>query len=273
MENKCERSIADRDMIPRNYIEAWRNEAPWISTDMVEQDLILSKAITDIYNNTFLRERLAFRGGTAIYKLFVRPPARYSEDLDFIQIAPEELKRTCDEIRGALSWIDKQPAFKQKGDNFTFHFKYQSEEGTKKKVKIEINCREHIAVYGPVVKEFKFENPFHSASASVVTFELEELLASKLRALYQRRKGRDLFDLWYVNSKMKIEVTKLLEAFPVYVENTKKQITSKGFLRNLRKKRTNKLFLEDIRPLINPAIQYDQEVAFDWVESELIEKI
>lgn len=40
-------------MIPRNYVEAWRGEVPWLSLDMVEQDLILSKAITDIYNKMY----------------------------------------------------------------------------------------------------------------------------------------------------------------------------------------------------------------------------
>lgn len=260
-------------MIPRNFIEAWRKEVPWTSVDMVEQDLILSKAITDIYNNEFLQKRLAFRGGTAIYKLYVNPPARYSEDLDFTQVNPEELRPTCDEIRDVLSWIDEQPAFKQKGDNFTFHFKYLSEEGATKKVKVEINCREHIAVYGTVAKEFKFENPFHSASALVTTFELEELLASKLRALYQRRKGRDLFDLWYVNEKTDIDTDKILAAFPAYIQDTSKRITSKIFLQNLRQKRTNKLFLEDIGPLLNPSIEYEQEKAFDWIASALIEKL
>lgn len=260
-------------MIPRNYVEAWRAEVPWLSLDMVEQDLILSKAITDIYNNGFLRERLAFRGGTALYKLYIRPPARYSEDLDFIQVNPEELKPACDEARKALSWIDEQPAFKQKGDNFTFYFRYQSEEGVRKKVKVEINCREHIAVFGIVAKEFKFENPYHSASASVATFELEELLASKLRALYQRRKGRDLFDLWYVNSKVKADTDKILEAFPAYMQHANRRVTSKVFLQNLKQKRKNKLFLGDIGPLINPAIEYDQDRAFDWVETTLIEKL
>ncbi|MGH2469017.1 MAG: nucleotidyl transferase AbiEii/AbiGii toxin family protein [Chloroflexota bacterium] len=39
------------------------------------------------------------------------------------------------------------------------------------------------------------KSPWFTGSADVPTFALEELLGTKLRALYQRRKGRDLFDL------------------------------------------------------------------------------
>lgn len=260
-------------MIPRNFIEAWRQHAPWSALDMVEQDLILCKAITDIYNNDFLKSRLAFRGGTAIYKLWVHPPARYSEDLDFIQIRQEALKPTCDEIRKVLAWIDLKPAFKQKGDNFTFYFNYQSEEGVNKKIKVEINCQEHLAVLGLKTKPFQFKNPFHTASASVTTYEMEELLASKLRALYQRRKGRDLFDLWYVFHTMHPDIEKVLKTFPAYMESSGKQVSSNVFLQNLKAKRNNGLFITDIQPLLDPGIEYNQEAAFDWIESAIIEKL
>ncbi len=35
-----------------------------------------------------------------------------------------------------------------------------------------------------------------SGQADIPTYHAEELLATKLRALYQRSKGRDLFDIW-----------------------------------------------------------------------------
>jgi hypothetical protein len=47
---------------------------------MVEQDLVISRALVEIYAVPALAERLAFRGGTALYKLHLRPAAPYSED-------------------------------------------------------------------------------------------------------------------------------------------------------------------------------------------------
>ncbi len=72
-------------MIPVDYITEWRNFVKWNSNEQVEQDLIISRAIVDIFNDGFLKEKLAFRGGTAIHKLFISPQLRYSEDIDLVQ--------------------------------------------------------------------------------------------------------------------------------------------------------------------------------------------
>ncbi len=71
-------------MIPRDYITAWLQHAPWAQDAQVEQDLIISRALIEIFSRPILRENLAFRGGTALYKLHLKP-ARYSEDIDLVQ--------------------------------------------------------------------------------------------------------------------------------------------------------------------------------------------
>jgi predicted nucleotidyltransferase component of viral defense system len=68
-------------MIARDYITAWRTHAPWVSDHQVEQDLVISRALVDIFGITDMGRRLAFRGGTALYKLYIHPAARYSEDM------------------------------------------------------------------------------------------------------------------------------------------------------------------------------------------------
>jgi len=67
-------------MIPIAQITQWRTTAPWPDDMQVEQDLILSKIIIEIFSDPFLNKELAFRGGTALHKLFFSPAARYSED-------------------------------------------------------------------------------------------------------------------------------------------------------------------------------------------------
>src|SRR5215470_2508666 len=73
-------------MIPRDYITAWRANVPWVEDSQVEQDLIISRALVAIYSQADLAATLAFRGGTALHKLHFRPAARYSEDIDLVQV-------------------------------------------------------------------------------------------------------------------------------------------------------------------------------------------
>ena len=63
-------------MIPRDYITEWRAQAPWIQDFQVEQDLVISRALVAISSNPALNKALAVRGGTALYKLHLKPPAR-----------------------------------------------------------------------------------------------------------------------------------------------------------------------------------------------------
>jgi predicted nucleotidyltransferase component of viral defense system len=76
-------------MLPRFEIQAWRNQAPWADEADVEQDLIITRALLDLFADPFLCARLAFRGGTALHKLYLAPAARYSEDIDLVQRRPE----------------------------------------------------------------------------------------------------------------------------------------------------------------------------------------
>ena len=78
-------------MIPQAFINEWRQQAPWRMPAMVEHDLVLSRALAEMYSDNLISSRMAFRGGTALYKLFARPGARYSEDIDLVQIAPEPM--------------------------------------------------------------------------------------------------------------------------------------------------------------------------------------
>jgi len=73
-------------LIPRAHITAWRAHAPWPSDAQIEQDLVLSRALVEIFGKPVVSQALAFRGGTALHKLFLERPGRYSEDIDLVQI-------------------------------------------------------------------------------------------------------------------------------------------------------------------------------------------
>jgi len=71
-------------MIPTAFLQGWSVKAPWPDLRQVEQDLIISRALCDLFNAPVLNGKIAFRGGTAIHKLLFDQPQRYSEDIDLV---------------------------------------------------------------------------------------------------------------------------------------------------------------------------------------------
>ena len=92
-------------MINAEYIADWHNNAPWSKNDQVEQDLLICRCLVAIYNDDFLASQLAFRGGTALHKLFFHPQPRYSEDIDLVQIHPGPIKPILQRLGEVLSFM------------------------------------------------------------------------------------------------------------------------------------------------------------------------
>jgi predicted nucleotidyltransferase component of viral defense system len=129
-------------LIDRAYITEWQQQAPWAQRYQVEQDLVICRALVEIFSQPLLAEQLAFRGGTALYKLHL-PPARYSEDIDLVQVAAGPIGPVMDALQEQLNpWLGI-PKRKQSEGRVTLTYRLESEEGLPLKLKVEINSREH----------------------------------------------------------------------------------------------------------------------------------
>lgn len=95
-------------MIPQAYITEWSDQVPWQTNEQIEQDLVICRALVEIYSDEFLASSLAFRGGTALHKLYLFPQPRYSEDIDLVQIRPGPIKETVQRLQKCLSFLEKQ---------------------------------------------------------------------------------------------------------------------------------------------------------------------
>ena len=262
-------------MLPRRYIEEWKEFTPWPEDAQVEQDLVIEKALLQLFSDPFLQERLAFRGGTALHKIFLKPQVRYSEDIDLVQIKGEPIKDTLTALRKQLDFLGK-PAVKQKENNNTLVYRFESEipPVINLRLKIEINCREHFSVMGYKEIEHTIENTWANGSCKLVTFEAEEMLGTKLRALYQRKKGRDLFDLSHAISNLDLDTDTLVNCYKEYMAfSVDKPPTQKQFLLNMEEKLEDPDFQGDIYALLRPGVEYDQAKAYELIKTELIEKI
>ncbi len=113
-------------MIPENFIKGWRKTVSWQMDEQIEQDLIISRALVDLYNDPHIREALVFRGGTALNKLFIEPPARYSEYIDFVAKKTDPIGQTIDAIRNLLKPWMRDPKWKIMQRGAKLIYKYES---------------------------------------------------------------------------------------------------------------------------------------------------
>lgn len=262
-------------MIPQAHITAWRATAPWADDAQVEQDLVLSRAVVEIFADAGLAGSLTLRGGTALNKLFIHPPSRYSEDIDLVQAEPGAIGDVLNAIRSLLDpWLGR-PKRSSSEASVTLVYRFESEIAPVRplRLKIEINTREHFAVLGHHRKELSVTNPWFTGEAAVTTYKLNELMGTKLRALYQRRKGRDLFDLWLCLSRSMLDPNQVVACFDAYMKHEKRAISRAEFERNLFEKESDMAFLEDIRPLLATSINYDVESAAALVHESLISRL
>ena len=106
-------------MIHQKFIREWEKDFPWKDIAQVEQDLVISRVIVEIFSDDLLRKSLSFRGGTALHKLYITPQARYSEDIDLIQINSEPINPVLKRIREKLDFLGTKRVVKQHIHNNT----------------------------------------------------------------------------------------------------------------------------------------------------------
>jgi predicted nucleotidyltransferase component of viral defense system len=248
-------------MIPSQNLVAWGNVVPWADPRQVEQDLIISRALIEIFSDEMLRKELRFRGGTALNKLHFPAPFRYSEDIDLVRTTAGPIGPLLDQLRVVLEpWLGRAQ-FDQSPVAPKFRFRIDAEEGDAPiRLKIEMNTREIAAYNTPVELPLKVENPWFSGETGIPTFSWEEMLATKLRALLQRDKGRDLYDVSHaIEVSEELDVDCIIEIFGRYLSLSEQTITRAEAQQRMFAKLAKPRFLLDIRPLLSA----DQAEALD----------
>ncbi|GAA1875075.1 nucleotidyl transferase AbiEii/AbiGii toxin family protein [Myceligenerans crystallogenes] len=257
-------------MISTNHIAAWAASHPWPTQQQVEQDLLLSRAICAIADDPYLGEELTFRGGTAFHKLHVDTPYRYSEDLDYVRSSAggiAQLTRTLTELGASLDFSVKTKISKYP----KVYWRTTAANGVPIRIKIEVNTHERSPALSPVRIHHAVVSDWWSGKSAVKTFDVAELVATKIRALYQRSKGRDLFDLWLALTSVGVEADKILAAFEPY---RPEGLTAKLAVANLREKVADGTFRADLGPLVTAMpTAYSIESAAETVIDQLLDHL
>ena len=240
-------------MISAQNVVAWGNVVPWADQRQVEQDLIISRVLVEIFSDELLRDALRCRGGTALNKLHFPAPVRYSEDIDLNRTSAGRIGPILDRLRAVLEpWLgpaqfDQSPV----APKFRFRVAAEDDSGAPIRLKIEINTREIEAFDAPTALRLRVANPWFSGTAAIPTFSREEMLATKLRALLQRDKGRDLYDLAHALEVFEgLDIDRIVEMFGQYLQLSGQAISRAQAQKRMFAKLAKPRFLLDVRPLL-----------------------
>lgn len=192
---------------------------------------------------------------TALHKLHFPKPLRYSEDIDLVRSAAGPVGPILDRIRQTLEpWLG-MAAIDRTESATKLRFRTEAEDSSAEiKLKIEINTRERQAFDPPQAIPYAVDNPWYAGRSNISTFSREELLATKLRALLQRQKGRDLLDLFQAFEAFEdLNAVRIVECLGLYLERDGTPVSRAQAEQRMFAKLAAPRFIADIRPLLSPA--------------------
>ena len=175
-------------------------------------------------------------------------------------------------IGEVITFFEEPRNTKVSGHGAKAFYRFNSEyEDIRLRLKLEINCKEHFNVLPWVEFPFEVKSDWFTGSASIRTYDINELLGTKLRALYQRSKGRNLFDLDYARLHLELDYGLILKCFNEYMAfAVGKPPTLKEFVLNMELKENDPNFTGDMEALLRQEIEYDQETAFEWLKTSFL---
>lgn len=274
--------------VTQQDVYAHQEVVPWPTILQVEQDLLLCLAMVAIFSASPLSRQVAMRGGTVLHKIHLAPAARYSEDIDLVVIdadASEEeitigIQQALRPVFGAPQrhvWQDLKLAVRNAARpsrvlRCTYDIPSVMEAARTLRVEVEVNVTERTP-YLPVVL-MPFSVPFQDRewSADVASFDLHEMLGTKMRALFQRSKGRDLFDLYWAltESKKGVDVAEVIRCFQHYMKQEQSNVGRADFETHLTTNLANKSFCTDMNPLLLQGLDYEVSKAGIFVREKLL---
>ena len=273
--------------LTRRDVLAHQMVVPWPTQRQVEQDLLLCRAMAALFNDRFLRTQIAMRGGTLLHKVHLAPASRYSEDIDLVVFGdrPEEhirkaLRRVLVDVVGnpqtsawgTLSLAIRNVVKPSRVLRMTYSVPSISEPGTTLDIVVEANVTER-APHRPIV-EIPFEFLFQGAPIKTLLngYDIHEMLGTKMRALFQRRRGRDLFDLYWALTLANppVDPFTVIESFQHYLRQEGNVAGRAEFVSILESHLADRGFCSDMDQLLRSGATYDPHKAGEYVQAKLL---
>jgi predicted nucleotidyltransferase component of viral defense system len=273
--------------ITRRDILAHQATVPWSSQRQVEQDLLLCRTMVALFTDEFLRRQIAMRGGTLLHKVHLAPAARYSEDIDLVVVGdrPEDpirkaLRRVLNPVLGtptasvwdALSLAIRNTVRPSRVLRMTYAIPSLIEPGVTLGLVVEANMTERRSHRPMVDVPFAYTFRELPVKAQLKGYDLAEMLGTKLRALFQRRRGRDLFDLYWALTRAAppVDPGAVIESFRYYLRQEGSVAKRVEFVRLLEAHLADRGFCSDTESLLRTGVVYDPQIAGEHVKTNLL---
>ncbi|MDD2763167.1 MAG: nucleotidyl transferase AbiEii/AbiGii toxin family protein [Opitutaceae bacterium] len=284
-------------MKSRQEIIAWRRHAAWATDAQVEQDLLLTLAMAAIFRDSFLSAQVAMRGGTALHKLHLAPAARYSEDIDLVLVGKRPVAHIERALVRVLAPLLGRPASRAVGlmqttarnltrpskiRRLTYTYAPTAGPPSEMKIKIEVNYSERKPCYA--VTSLPYAPPLPGlAGITVKSYDLDEMLGTKMRALLQRSQGRDLFDLDCAcvrhdealarGAGPLLDPQRVVNAFATYMRREGVRVTRAQYDASLQTKLAARAFRHDMAKVLPPDVAYDIDAAAKRVRDTFVARL
>lgn len=245
-------------MIPEPVLTQWRQRAPWAEDHQVAQDLLLSLLAIRVAQHPRLSSALAWRGGTALHKLHLETARRYSEDLDYVLVSQVSHATVADTLKAVVreAGLESDRDAVSQSRVRVWADTDVPVAGGNVRIKFEVNCADADSCMELVRVPHEVRTRVWNEEADILTYQPSELIGSKFRALAQRRKGRDLWDLWLARRELSIDDQTLAQAADHYLAH--EDITPTELRQRIAAHRRDPDFGQDVEPLTG-----DVEVDFD----------
>lgn len=253
-----------RLIITRPKLTVWADKIGATGLPQAEHDYRLVMALKSLSEHSELRQELAFKGGTALNKLYYGESNRLSVDLDFNAVgAPGIVLKRGAQLR---RWVES--VLREQDPDYQLSYKYSERQtaiaaryaplmgAAPQPIKVEISVIESVPILGLVEKTL--EGP--EGPVNIRTYTLDELLAGKIRALYDRRKGRDIHDLDRARG-FQFDDRAVRRLVCYYFFASRKVFNWSLFRQNLEAKAADRRFGEDVRPFLRPTVPFEAHAA------------
>ena len=274
--------------LTRRDVVAHQASVPWPLQSQVEQDLLLCLAMAALFNDEFLRSQIAMRGGTLLHKVHLAPAARYSEDIDLVVHGnrPEAhiakaIKRVLKDVLGRPTgsiWDTIQLAIRNAVKpsrvlRLTYSVPAVSQPGATLDIVVEVNVTERKPHRDIVQIPFEFAYRDATIKSALNGYDLHEMLGTKMRALFQRKRGRDLFDLYWALTLAAppVDPAIIIDSFRHYLEQEGGRAARAEFIGILDSHLADRGFCSDMLPLLRVGLDYDPQKAGTLVRAKLLE--
>lgn len=279
-------------MIPitRQDILAHQAVVPWAAQYQVEQDLLLCRTMVALFDDPFLRSQIAMRGGTLLHKVHLAPAARYSEDIDLVVVGTRPASHIRPAIRRVLAeelgtpktsvWDTLKLAIRNTVKpsrvlRMTYWVRSLIEPNRMLEIVVEANVTERKPHRAVVEMPFGFPFRDQIIQTHIKGFDIHEMLGTKMRALFQRNRGRDLFDLYWAltQSPTPVDPAQIVASFEHYLKQEGTKAARAEFVGILEDRLKDRGFCSDMQSLLRTDIAYDPQAAGNYVISHLLKHL